>query len=498
MEKMRMDEIISKRWSCAKNMIWFEGDWWTGERFLSLVAENVKQLKNAGFAAGDRIVSMLPNSPAFHALCAAVWRLRGAVATLNPMAGPQALAAQIKHTMPAAIVAAPAMKAHAAMFSALPMPVVYEESTGALPEFKAVPSFKTSEDMAMIFYTSGTTGTPKGVPITHMNVITCMTQVLKQVLPDIESHTLLNVLPNFHTLGCCLSGFMPMLAGVPQVVRSAFLPVEGTIRAIDEGGVTVIVAVPTLLHFLCGAAAKTGWKPRCARYVVSGGDRLTKVLRARVQKLLGVDIIEGYGLTECSPIVSAQSFKGSPEGSVGPLLCDIEYKLCDIDGSPAAGNEGVLWIKGPNVASEYFRAPDITAEKFKDGWFNTSDLVRVDENRNVFVEERVSDLIIVGGFNVYPQEVEAVLNANPKVKESAAIGVARTVTGQIVRAFVILKEGVTTTSGELVDWCRERLPHYKVPRSIKMVSDLPRNALGKVLRRKLRDQEAAGGDHDDE
>ncbi len=497
MEKMRMDEIIAKNWSNAKNMLWYEGEWWTGERVLALVEENVKQLQAAGFGPGDRIVAMLPNSPAFQALCIAVWKLHGAVATLNALAGPQAIAAQVQHTMPAVVVAAPAMKAHAGAFAALPMPFVFLENTGSLPEFKAVPTFKTDEDMAMIFYTSGTTGTPKGVPITHMNIITDMLQVLKQVLPDVEAHNLLNVLPNFHTLGCCLAGFMPMLAGIPETIRSNFLPVDGTIRAIDEAGVTAIVAVPTLLHFLCGVAAKTGWKPRTARYVICGGDRLTPPLRERVEKLLGLQIIEGYGLTECSPIVSAQAYYGSPEGSVGPLLCDMEYKLCDLDGTPAAGDEGVLWIKGPNVASEYFRAPEITAEKYKDGWFNTGDMVRIDENRNIFVEERVSDLIIVGGFNVYPQEVEAVLNANPKVKESAAIGVARTVTGQMVRAFVILKEGVTTTSTELVDWCRDRLPHYKVPRSIKTVTDFPRNALGKVLRRKLRD-EAAGESHEEE
>ncbi len=490
---MRMDEIIVKRWSNAKNMFWYEGEWWTGERVLALVEENVKQLKAAGFGAGDRLVAMLPNSPAFQALCIAVWRLHGAVATLNPLAGPQTIATQIRHTMPAAIVAAPAMKAHASAFAALPLPFVFLESAGSLPAFKAVPSFKTGEDMAMIFYTSGTTGTPKGVPITHMNIISCMLQVLKQVIPDIEKHNLLNVLPNFHTLGCCLSGFMPMLAGIPETIRGNFLPVEGTVRAIDEAGVTVLVAVPTLLHFLCGVASKTGWKPRCLRYVVSGGDRLTKTLRERVERLLNASIIEGYGLTECSPIVSAQAFTGSPEGSVGPILCDIQYKLCDLDGSPAQGDEGVLWIKGPNVAKEYFRAPEITAEKYKDGWFNTGDMVRVDANRNVFVEERVSDLIIVSGFNVYPQEVEAVLNSNPNVKESAAVGVARAVTGQIVRAFVILKEGMTTSSSDLVDWCRERLPHYKVPRSIKTVTDFPRNALGKVLRRKLRDEDFVAG-----
>lgn len=493
-EKLRLEDVIAAHWSAPRQMAWYEGEWWTAERVFRLVEENVKQLQAAGFGAGDRIVTMLPNSPSFLALCMAAWKMRGSVTPLNTLAGPQALGALIKHSMPAVIVAAPALKEHAEGLRGLPVPFVFLEATGPLPEFKAAPSLKSSEDCCSIFYTSGTTGTPKGVPLTHMNILTCLDQALKQVLPDIGEQTMLNVLPNFHTLGCVVSGFMPLFVGIPQVIRSNFLPVEGTMRAIDEGGATLLVTVPTLLHFLCGAAAKTGWKPRRVKYVVSGGDRLVPSLRGRIAQLLGGRPIEGYGLTECSPILAAQATGGSPEGSVGPLLEDIEYQLRDVDGSPAAGDEGVLWVKGPNVASGYFNAPQITAEKFQNGWFNTGDMVRVDEKRNVFIQERVSDLIIVGGFNVYPQEVEAVLNSNPKVMESAAVGVSRSVTGQIVRAFVILKEGVTTTSSELADWCRERLPHYKVPRSIKLVTDLPRNALGKVLRRKLREDDQNGDD----
>ena len=151
-------------------------------------------------------------------------------------------------------------------------------------------------------------------------------------------------------------------------------------------------------------------------------------------------------------------------------------------------------MKGPSVASGYFNAPEITADKFKDGWFNTGDMVRVDEGRNVFIKERVSDLIIVGGFNVYPQEVEAVLNSHPSVRESAVIGVSRSVTGQMVRAYAILREGQAVSPAELVEWCRQRLPHYKVPRHVEIVSDFPRNSLGKVLRRRLREKYEGSSD----
>lgn len=487
-ETLRLEEIIASKWTAAQPMAWFEGEWWSAERMFRLVDENVKRLKEAGFSAGDRIVTMLANSPSFLAVCMAAWKLHGTVATLNALAGPQALASQIKHSMPAVIAAAPGLKSASGIFSKIPVPTVFVGEKDVLPEFKAVPSMKSDENTAMIFYTSGTTGTPKGVPITHKNILSCTNQVLRQVLPDIKELCMLNVLPNFHTLGCIVAGIMPLIVGIGQVIRSSFMPVENTMRAIDEGGASLLITVPTLLHFLCGAAVKVGWKPRNVRHVVSGGDRLSPSLRARAEQILGAGVIEGYGLTECSPILAAQATCGSPEGSVGPLLDEIKYELHDMDGSLLSGDEGVLWVKGPNVASGYFNAPEITAAKFKDGWFNTGDMVRVDEHRNVFIKERVSDLIIVGGFNVYPQEVEAVLNAHPSVKESAVIGVSRSVTGQMVRAFVILREGQAVSPAELVEWCRQRLPHYKVPRHVEIVSDFPRNSLGKVMRRKLREK----------
>lgn len=490
-----LDAIITSHWTAAKNMLWYEGEWWTAERVFSLVDQNVERLKESGFGSGDRIVAMLPNGPAFASLCIACWKLGGAIVTLNPLSGLEVIGKLFRHAKPAIVVTTPDMwkkakKKKPILTRLIRTPVQTINPNEALSEsFKAKPSTKCPDNTAMIFYTSGTTGMPKGVPLTHENIVSCTEQTLEQVLPDIHEQTVLNVLPNFHTLGCVVSGIMPLLVGVPQVIRSNFMPVEGTMRAIDEGGATLLITVPTLLHFLCGAAAKKNWKPRNVKYIVSGGDRLSNVLRERITEYLGGRPIEGYGLTECSPILAAQTSSGpySPEGSVGKLLSRIEYKLFDVEGNPAKGNEGVLWVKGPNVASQYYNAPEITAEKMKDGWFNTGDMVTIDENKNVFIMERVSDLIIVGGFNVYPQEVEAVLNECPGVSESAVVGVSRSVTGQMVRAFVIPEEGAALTSSQLTEWCRDRLPHYKVPRSVKIVSELPRNALGKVLRRKLRD-----------
>ncbi|MDY3868082.1 MAG: AMP-binding protein, partial [Pyramidobacter sp.] len=464
-EKVRLEKLIAEKWSFSEPVLWYDGEWWTAQKLFDLAEEDRRILEAAGFGEGCRLATLLPNCPAFHALCIACWQLGGAVAPLNALAGAQAVGATVQHSMPALIGASAALKKHEKDFEPLGVPLAFVDDRGALPDIDAVAAAPlSSPDMAFLFYTSGTTGTPKGVPLTHENIYRGITEAIELAIPGFGDETVLNVLPNFHTLGCIVSGTMPLFMGMRQAIRASFMPVEGTLRAIDEAGVTLMITVPTLLHFLCGAAMKSGWKPQRLTRVVSGGDRLLPVLRDRVAQYLGARVIEGYGLTECSPVLAVQTPEGSPEGSVGPLLPSIQYCLKDIDGSLLSGDEGVLWVKGPSVASEYFNAPEITREKFADGYFNTGDMTRVDEHRNVFIMERVSDLIIVGGFNVYPQEVETVLNANPKVRESAAVGVSRSVTGQIVRAFVILKEGVTCSSSELAEWCRERLPHYKVPR----------------------------------
>ena len=487
-EKKRLEKVIAEQWSFSQQMVWYDGEWWTTGRLFGLAEENRRVLEAAGFGAGDRAATLLPNCPAFHALCLACWQLGGSVAPLNPLAGAQAVAASVAHSAPVVLIAAPNLKPQEEKFAALGIPLLFLEDKGVLPAFKAASAPKSSEDMALLFYTSGTTGTPKGVPLTHDNIYWGLTEALAQGIPEYKEDTLLNVLPNFHTLGCIVSGIMPMMVGIRQAIRSNFMPVEGTLRAIDEAEVTLLITVPTLLHFLCGAAVKNSWTPRRLKKIVSGGDRLSAVLRARVAKYLNARVIEGYGLTECSPVLAVQVPEGSPEGSVGPMLKSIQYVLKDVDGHPLTGDEGVLWVKGPSVASEYFNAPEISREQFVGGYVNTGDMVRVDEGRNEFIMERVSDLIIVGGFNVYPQEVEQVLNAHPLVRESAVVGIERAVTGQVVRAFVIPKEGAAIAPSELVEWCRERLPHYKVPRRVELLTEFPRNALGKVLRRKLREK----------
>lgn len=485
-EKRRIEDFILKNWTADKNMIWSDGQWWTAGRFFELVEKDYKSLSQSGFTAGCRLVTLMVNCPAFLALEVACWKLKGTVVPLNASSNASALASSIERAQPIALAVSTLLKKHEDELRAVGLPLAFVENDQAIPVFggKQIPA--SDSDVALLFFTSGTTGVPNAVPLTHENILSDILEALPMAISDIPSQVMLNVLPNFHTLGCIDNGILPMVSGFPQATRPAFLPVGDTMKAIDEAGVTLLVGVPTLLHFLVSAALKAHWKPKALHIAVSGGDRLSVALFDRAKEVLGTTIVEGYGLTECSPVLAVNSMLTPKRGCMGRLLDSVQYQLHGLDGNLLSGNEGVLWVKGPTVVAEYYNEPEITACKFKDGWFNTGDMVRVDEDGYVTMLERVSDLIIVGGFNVYPQEVEQVLNLHPAVKESAVVGMQQSVTGQSVKACVILKDGAQTTVPELVEWCRSRLPHYKVPRRIEFVSDLPRNAMGKVLRRKLR------------
>jgi long-chain acyl-CoA synthetase len=299
-----------------------------------------------------------------------------------------------------------------------------------------------------------------------------------------------NVLPNFHAFGFTVASILPLLIpDMGEVIMPSFMPPENTLKVLQETRSTALVAVPTMISMLIGAAAK--YKPDLSalELLVSGGDRFPLRLDEKCQRLLGLGVLEGYGLTETSPVVSVNpTYERKKQGTVGTLLPGFEAEVRGEGGSLVSpGEEGVLWLRGPSVAREYLGAPELTEERFKDGWFNTGDVVRLDEEGYLTVLDRVSDMMIVGGFNVYPQEVEAVLNEHPRVRESAVVGVENPISGQAIKAYVVLQpqEGEEITSREVVAFCRERLAHYKVPRHVEFVEEFPRSPIGKILKHQL-------------
>lgn len=495
----RLDEIITRRLENDPETpaVWWKGSWMNGSEFMRLIRNSEEALKKSGFGPGSRIAVFMANSPMLWSIAVAAWRLGGAIAPLNARSGINASLKIVEHIDPVGTVLGDGMENLAEALKEKGYPSVIAPPVGHLPTFEGRKTEPEDEGIAVIFATSGTTGAPKAVQVSHSNLMDNSLKVHQNVEGFDTGRILMNVLPNFHSLGFTICGVLPLCYGLPMVIVSSFIPVKETLEALRAAEVSILIAVPTMLPFLLGAVLKEGLTFPHLKYILTGGGKLDPTLESRIRKDMGVICFEGYGLTECSPVVSCNpSEKTRKLGSVGPPLPGYEIQIRDLEGKILPeGEEGVLWVKGPSVTSGYFRAPELTAERFHGGWLDTGDIVSIDEDGYISIMDRATDLIIVGGFNVYPQEVETVLNSHPAVKMSAAIGVSSSISGEVVKAFVVPHDGVDVTQQELVQFAKEHLAHYKVPRRIDIVQELPLSSVGKVLRRQLRENEKALGEN---
>ncbi|MDY3868460.1 MAG: AMP-binding protein [Pyramidobacter sp.] len=496
----RIEEHIAARIAedPQRECVVFEGVHLTRAQIGGLAAACRASLEASGFKPGMRLVTVLPNSPLMLALSLAVWQLKGAVVPLSHHAGMELVFGAIKLVDPFAVITMKGVKeleafaeklcaagvsAHAVSI-AEPLPVITGNAAASLED----------ESMAVVFATSGTTGLPKAVPLTHENVLSNILNTCEHVYLKInEDQTVLTLLPNFHVFGFCLSSTLPLVMGYKQVVLPSFMPPSRTLNALYKEGITVIIVVPTIVGMLCeGISRGPKVPPPFLKKIVCGGAPCDVKLHEKAKMFLGIPIHEGYGLTECASVVSAvhEESEARP-GFIGPFISCYEHQLRTVEGEVITdGDEGVLWVKGPCVAKGYFRMPQATAERYDNGWFNTGDVVKLYEDGYMKIIDRATDIIIVSGFNVYPQEVENYLMTHPAVADCAVVGSPNAISGEIVKAFVVVKPDVQApTERELINFCKDALSHYKTPRAIEFVEELPRNAVGKVLRRKLRDLE---------
>ena len=489
----RLDSMILHRLETSGNdaVLWWKGEWWNGKDLYKLITSCRDNLKRSGFSEGDRLAVLLPNSPMVLALSVASWSLGGTVSTLNPKAGHRSLMGTLALIDPHAVVLSGEMEDTGKEILEQGFPVVVTSPEGPIPEYKGRSGEKSDTEMAIIFATSGTTGLPKAVPLSHTNLADNATTVFEFVDEMKEGDVMINVLPNFHSFGYTVSGILPLLCGMSQTILPSFMPPRATIESMAASGVNDLVVVPAMLSFLLVSMKNTGLAvPESLKLIITGGDRLNVQLDERVRSAMGVGILEGYGLTECSPVVCVNpSYSRRKVGTVGPLIPGYEWQLRDVKGKVSdPGGEGILWVRGPSVGKEYYKAPDLTSERFDKGWFNTGDVVNIDGDGYVSILDRATDIVIVGGFNVYPQEVEAVLNQHPDVSAGIAVGMPHPVNGEVVKAFVMRKEGSSVTEREIIDHCKRELAHFKVPRKVEFLDSFPLSPTGKILRRKLREQ----------
>lgn len=350
------------------------------------------------------------------------------------------------------------------------------------------PSFEEVNDESLIstfIYTSGTTGKPKAAMLSHHNLLSNCIQSYSN-LAYFEDDNIICVLPMFHSFAFTVCVLYPLYCGSTIVILESFQPKE-VIETLLKEQITIFVGVPAMYIVLLEAAKSHIAFPKL-RVAICGGSSLPAKVFEQAKQSLKFPIIEGYGLSEASPIVTFNPYNGiQKEGSIGLPLLGIECKVVDENGKEVPiGEVGELIVKGNNVMAGYYHDDEKTADALKDGWLYTEDLAKQDSDGYYYIVDRKKDMIIISGFNVYPKEVEEVIYSYPKVKEAAVIGVENESRGEYVKAFVVLKAGEECTQKELVQYLRQHLASYKIPRKVDFIENLPKNETGKILKRLLK------------
>ncbi len=344
------------------------------------------------------------------------------------------------------------------------------------------------DDTAVILYTSGTTGKPKGAELTHFNMFYNADSACRLMQHSVDT-TALVTLPLFHSFGQTVLQNAILAKGGKLVLLPRFDP-KAAFELMQKHKVTIFAGVPTMYFALLHFAESSAYDLSSLKYCCSGGSAMpVEVMRAFDDKYK-VNIIEGYGLSETSPIASFNVLdKPKKPGSIGVPIDHVELRLVDEQGQviTEANVPGEIQIKGHNVMKGYWSKPEATAEAIKDGWFASGDIAHRDTDGYYFIVDRKKDMIIRGGFNVYPREIEEVLFEHPSVAEAAVVGKPDERLGEEVVAVISLKPGTEATAEEVIAFTKERLAAYKYPREVRIIEDLPKGPTGKILKTELRD-----------
>ncbi|UTV30637.1 long-chain-fatty-acid--CoA ligase [Photobacterium atrarenae] len=343
---------------------------------------------------------------------------------------------------------------------------------------------RSADDTAVILYTSGTTGLPKGAELTQSNMV-CNALATENLMAAQGDDVHLVTLPLFHSFGQTVNMNAAVLAGSTLVLVPRFEP-QAVLELIKAHQITVFAGVPTMYIALNHAFADHDVSS--LRIAISGGSSMPKEVIHVFERQFQVPILEGYGLSETSPVACFNHLdRERIPGSIGQPIQGVEIRLMDLEGNPVpTGEDGELAIRGHNVMKGYLNRPEESERALRDGWFFTGDIGRYDEQGNLYIVDRVKDMIIRGGFNVYPREIEEVFMTHPAVSMVAVLGIPDREYGEDIRAYVVLKEGAFATEAELQAWGKAQFAAYKYPRSVVIRQQLPMSATGKILKKELR------------
>ncbi|HMN95962.1 MAG TPA: AMP-binding protein [Phycisphaerales bacterium] len=437
-------------------------------------------------SGAERIGVMLPTSGMFPLAALATWLLGRSVVPLNYLLSTEEIAYIVEDAGLDCVISVRPMLAHVGGLPASAPPLLLEETSfRGFPPLRRLPALP-DDFIAVILYTSGTSGRPKGVMLSTENLCANIDQCVEWADFTAED-VMLGVLPQFHSFGLTVLTLLPLAVGCRVIYTARFAP-RRLLQLMREHRPTAFIAIPSMYNALLHSKDASPEDFRSLRYAVSGGEPLPEAVFEGFRDRCGVVINEGYGLTETAPVTHWCRPAEHRRRSVGRSLPRVETRIVGTDEALLGPDEdGEVRLRGPNVMKGYFRLPELTASVFdREGFFRTGDMGRLDRDGHLFITGRIKEMLIVGGENVFPREIEEVLDQHAAVKASAVIGMQDGSRGEVPLAFVELVEGAAFDEAALRSHCRARLAGYKVPREIRVVEALPRNPTGKIMRRLLK------------
>ncbi len=465
-------------------------------------------LKRRGVASGDRVALTMPNTPEFVIAYYGILKAGAAVVPLNVLLKAPEICYYLKDSgariaIAASSFAGEVLGGRAGATSCAEVWIAGDHpKAGSAPDVRALADVVAGEgssrdceptmpdDTAVVLYTSGTTGRPKGAELSHFNMFFNALYVTEKLFRLSSEDVLLAVLPLFHSFGQTCVMNAGLCAGATVALLPRFDP-AAVLSAMGRDRVTVFAGVPTMYWALLNHPDLPLFRDAIRdrlRLCVSGGAAMAVELMSRFEETFGVTILEGYGLSETSPVATFNlSQQDRKPGSVGKAIWATDVRIFDdSDRELPDGERGEIVVRGHNVMKGYLGRPEATAEAIRNGWFHTGDIGYRDPDGFFFIVDRKKDMILRGGFNVYPRELEEVLMTHPAVSLVAVVGVPDERLGEEIKAFVVRKAGIEATGPEIIAWCHERMGAFKVPRSVEFREGFPMTATGKILKRELK------------
>jgi len=449
-------------------------------------------LHEKGFQQGDRVGVMLPNVPEFPIAYYGVLRAGGIVVPMNVLLKRREIAFYLEDSGAKLLLAwhgfadearDGAADAGAEMIEV--EPVSFAETSAELEPTSSLVD-TGEDDTAVILYTSGTTGKPKGAELTHLNLFRNADVSGRTTSEISQGDVVLGALPLFHSFGQTVSMNASLKVGACLTLVPRFDPGEA-LATMQRDGVTHFYGVPTMYGALLHHPERESFDTSSLRICITGGASMPVEVLRGFEDAFGAKVMEGYGLSETSPVAcSNHPDKERKAGSIGTPIEGVEMQVVDEDDNPVEqGEVGEIVIRGHNIMKGYWKRPEATEEAMRGGWFHSGDMARTDEAGYFYIVDRKKDLIIRGGYNVYPREVEEVLYEHPKIREAAVVGVPHDEWGEEIGAAVVLHDGEELAPEEVSSYVKERIAAYKYPRVVWFIDELPKGPTGKILKREI-------------